>query len=395
LVAFADYKGISESWTLKDGAAVISEWLKERSIEASFSPAGRATQQIIQTLGGFFGTGRLAHVGIVRLLDEMSRRPITRSAHVLEFRNKIDAAVGDDLRRRNTFETLVERKAVELGLELKCPKCDSWGWHPLSQLDYSVSCELCLRSFAFPLANPTSSDSARWAYRVVGPFALPDYARGGYSAALAIRCFAEVIGSSTSSALTWSSGQQLQLPNGEKTEADFILWYQRREVLRPDYPTEIVFGEAKSFGKEAFEEKDVVRLRLLADAFPGAVLVFATMKEAADLSKREIQVIRQLAEWGREFDRERLGIRAPVILLTGTELFAAHSLEATWREKGGKHAQLIQHPSVRLDVLQNLADFTQQLYLGMPPYHIWLESKRRKRLELARRRLAEKDGGAA
>lgn len=395
LIAFADHKGIPESWTLMDGPTAISEWLKERNITTSFSTAGRATQQVIQTMGGFFGTGKLAHVGIVRLLDEMSRRPITRSVHVQEFKNKVDAAVGNDIWRSNTFETLVERKAVELGLELKCPKCDTWGWHPLSQLDYSVSCELCLRPFAFPVANPTASESARWAYGVVGPFALPDFARGGYSAALAIRFFSEVIGSSTSSAVTWSSGQKLRLPTGKETEADFILWYQRREVLRPDYPTEVVFGEAKSFGKEAFEEKDVERLRLLADTFPGAILVFATMKEAADLSKREIKLIRQLAEWGREFDRERLGIRAPVVLLTGTELFTAHSLEATWRDKGGKHAHLVQHPSVRLDILQNMADLTQQLYLGMPPYHAWLETRRRKRLELTRLHLAVRGDGAA
>jgi len=53
------------------------------------------------------------------------------------------------------------------------------------------------------------------------------------------------------------------------------------------------------------------------------------MKEANELAKTEIKLIRQLAQWGREFDKSRLQMRAPGIVLTGTELFTAHSLAET------------------------------------------------------------------
>lgn len=122
--------------------------------------------------------------------------------------------------------------------------------------------------------------------------------------------------------------------------------------------------------------------------FPGAVLVFATMKEVGELSKSEIKLISKLAEWGREYDRDRLQIRAPVVLLTGTELFAAYSLEQTWKEKGGKHAQLSQPAMVRAENLRTLADMTQQLYLRMPSYSTWSEEKWKKRAELWKRRQA-------
>ena len=59
-----------------------------------------------------------------------------------------------------------------------------------------------------------------------------------------------------------------------------------------DYLTEIVFGEAKSFGREAFKEDDVAKMKLLAESFPGAILVFATMKEANALSQEEIKHIK-------------------------------------------------------------------------------------------------------
>ena len=184
------------------------------------------------------------------------------------------------------------------------------------------------------------------------------------------------------SEVTWSSGQELTLASGRKSEADFILWNQRKQMFGTDYPTEIVFGEAKSFGKDAFKQDDVDKMKLLAKSFPGSILVFATMKEATELSQEEVGRIKKLAEWGREYDRERKQSRAPIIILTGTELFTAHDLIITWEEKGGKHRELIEPEwvSVRLDNLRILADLTQQLYLGMPSYGKWREEKWKKRL---------------
>jgi hypothetical protein len=181
--------------------------------------------------------------------------------------------------------------------------------------------------------------------------------------------------------VTWSAGQELSLSNGKKIESDFILWYQRKQMFGTDYPTEVVFGETKSFGKDVFKDDDVSKMKALGESFPGAVLVFATMKESGELSKEEIVRIRKLAEWGREYDKEKDQTRAPVIMLTGTELFGDSPLEHAWKEKGGKHAQLIApaYMSVRLDNLRILADLTQQLYLDMPSYSSWMEETWKRR----------------
>ena len=386
LVFFPEYKDISERWTLTDGTTALSTWFREVGIDAVQSDAGRATQQIVQTLGGFWGVRSLAHGGIVSLLDEMSRRPVRRSAHFKEFQNKVHNAVANDIWRTKDFETLVERRAVELGVELKCSKCASWSWYSLKQLDYNLTCDLCLRRFDFPITSPTDSKHARWAYRVLGPFALPDYARGGYSAALAIRFFADVIPIGHDSSVTWSSGQDLCFPDGQKSEADFILWYQRRQTFGTDYATELVFGEAKSFGREVFKESDISKMKRLAQRFPGAIIVFAMLKGAAELSDEETSRLRKLALWGREYERERKQSRAPVIVLTGTELFVAHHLESTWKEKGGQHAKLVEPAWVRTENLRVLADLTQQLYLGLPSYGAWREEKWKKRRDRRRKR---------
>jgi len=387
LVFFPEYKNISERWELCSGTNALNIWFKENKIKACLSDAGRATQQIIQTLGGFWGVGKIANEGTIKLLNEMSRKPLTRSMHYAEFRQKIKNAVGKSIWKYKEFETLVERNAVELGVELKCSKCGNWGWHSIKQLDYSLTCDLCLESFKFPVTTPGSTQCCKWAYRVIGPFALPDYAKGGYASSLAIRVFADILGRMDRAGVTWSTGQELSLPN-RKVEVDFILWYQRKQMFGTDYQTEVIFGEAKSFGKDVFKEKNVNDAKFLAQNYPGAILVFATMKEGADISKEEVARLRRLAEWGRVYDREKDQTRAPVIILTGTELFCAHSLEDSWKAKGGKHAQLISHGyiSSRLDDLRILADLTQQLYLDMPSYHVWQEDKwkhRRKRKKKA------------
>jgi hypothetical protein len=64
-----------------------------------------------------------------------------------------------------------------------------------------------------------------------------------------------------------------------------------------------------------------------------------------------------------------------------TELFTPHFVEQVWKEKGGKHKQLIEPAHVHLDNLKTLADFTQQLYLGMPSFSAWREQIWKKKRE--------------
>lgn len=204
--------------------------------------------------------------------------------------------------------------------------------------------------------------------------------------------------------MTWSSGQELTFQNDPPSiEADFILWYQRTRLFGASFPTKIVFGEAKSFGRngsegtekktkraaggDVFTDDDVARMKRLAEEFPGAVLVFATMKEADRMSKDEIARLRALAQWGREYLRGSRQTRAPVILLTGTELFCGYSLEETWKKKGGIHEQLcLSGPYLQVDKLEILADLTQYLYLGLPRFREWHEARlrtKKKRREIA------------
>ena len=382
LVIFPYRENFSELWNLVNGTTAFNQWLTSRHVPAIRSDAGKATEQIIETLGGLRDVGCLAHKGVIEFLNKITGR-LTKASHYCEFHKKICDAVNNKKLEDRTFETLVKRKAVELGLKLKCSKCSKWSWYSVDQLNYSLICNFCFKQFDFPIIDPTDKKHSTWAYRVVGPFALPKYADGGYAAALAIRFFANIIGGFDQAGVTWSSAQELTLDANKKVEADFMLWYHRRKKIYGtersffgnglpsfglDRPTEIVFGEAKSFAKSAFKQDNVDKMKLLAEKFPGSILVFAMMREGTDLSKGEINRIKELSEWGREYDPETRQTRAPVIVLTGTELFSTGSLNTSWEKKGGKHKKLIDRAWPGRHNLRFLADLTQHVYLAMPPH---------------------------
>jgi len=373
LTIFPEYMNRSHRWSLENGTKTINQWLDKHGIKATVSDAGKATQQIIETIGGVAQVYSLTSKNIIEQLNKMANTPLTRSFQINKFENEINKKIAKSPFGNTRSEILISQKIVELGLELKCSKCDSWNWYTLDSLDYNLICNRCLKMFDFPITKPTKSDFSRWAYRVIGAFALPDYARGGYSASLAIHFFERNIGGSRDLDITWSGGQELTLKSGEKAEADFILWTQKKETLDFNKPTDIVFGEAKSFAKDAFKDSDVQKMKLLAETFPKSILVFATMKEFEDFSQDEIARLKKLAEWGRGYDNKNKEIRAYIMVLTGLELFIDDygGLSRTWELKGGKHKELTSHSMVKykLSNLKLLAELTQQLYLDMPSYH--------------------------
>jgi hypothetical protein len=58
----------------------------------------------------------------------------------------------------------------------------------------------------------------------------------------------------------------------------------------------VIVGECKTYGE--FKEKDFARMRYLAETFPGAILVFSTLRKS--LNANEVTEITRIAKAGRE-----------------------------------------------------------------------------------------------
>lgn len=137
--------------------------------------------------------------------------------------------------------------------------------------------------------------------------------------------------------------------------------------------TYVVHAECKSFNY--FEQRDVSRMKDLAKAFPGAVLVFATLNDS--LQKSEIKMIGSFAHAERK-KRLRGKPHSPVVVLTGVELFSSRGFRDCWKDRGGLYEQFEKH-SFDYAKLPSLADATQQLYLGLPSWHEWSQAEWAKR----------------
>lgn len=122
----------------------------------------------------------------------------------------------------------------------------------------------------------------------------------------------------------------------------------------------LVLGEAKSFGFGSINDETIGALKKVAERFPGAVMVVSTLREIGRYSLAEIACLRHLALWGRRKTHGGQPIN-PLIVLTGTELFAKHDISEAWKQIDGKEP----HISIDFGDLHTLAEMTQQRYLGL------------------------------
>jgi hypothetical protein len=381
VVILRQYHSESERLQLLPQQDAVIGWLKARDIEAKPSSAGRNAEQVLRSIGGARRASLFADEATIRLLDKMAKtiqreadgttaQYPDRTASIAEWKEVLG-------RRSNALfssiklNDLIKANVMRIGLRLSCPTCDKENWYGLSDIDYNVTCERCLNKYEFPQTD-LKFNEGDWRYRVLGPFSVPNYADGAYSTILTLRVFKKTLYSGDTPT-TFATG--LDISQGAlKSEVDFAGWYSEGSKFWVDPSPVVVFGEAKSFGTDVFKERDVQRLKALAEAIPGSYIVFSALKR--QLSDGEKSRIRRFAEWGRILQKNGEP-RGMVIILTGIELFADHDLRQTWRDLGGAHANMVKHPSMHIDDLWTLSDITQQLYLDLPSYYTWRAKKRR------------------
>ncbi len=374
---------------LQDGREAIISWLKTQGIEAQPSEEGQVAAQVIAAAGGVLASGMFADRKTIDLLSEMaeSRADINRSGkrvtrttpdrskHVNAVRQHFNERAKRSFGYWNGLDYFLERSVFRAGLRVQCPICTYHNWFDLDAISYAPTCTRCLNQFEFS-QSPEDLHEVNWFYRVVGPFAAPDYARGGYAVALTLRCISEP----HHTEMTYTTGLNLQPLN---CELDFAAWHRPSGILKDerDEPL-LVIGEAKSFGKNAISEDTIIGLRKVVNRFPGAIMIVSSLREISDYTADERQRLRDLALWGRR-EIYQGQPRNPLIVLTATELFAKHGIFDAWKQMGESGEAV--HPSIDPADLHALAELTQKRYLGLPSF--WEERMRAHDLAHQRRRL--------
>ena len=224
-----EFKQRREYLQLLSGTEAVIDWFKRHNIIATTSDAGRVADQIFSSVGGFWGAFLLQDKNTLCLLDKMSKSRRRRdkdtieeypdrTASVHEWQSVVAQRKYGVWRREDYLDRLVEVGALKLGLSVRCSNCQKKNWYGLDALAEKVSCERCLKIFSFPQGSLNFGQSP-WAFRVAGPYSVPDFANGAYATVLALRCIARGMGPSEND-LTFSTNLDLKL-NDKRLEIDF------------------------------------------------------------------------------------------------------------------------------------------------------------------------------
>jgi hypothetical protein len=348
---------------LPDQREALTDWLGRQGVSAEPSGAGRIAEEMLRALGGPWGAALISEKPVLDLLNKMAvsedvrvdpdgrsvaRRFDGKTAGLTQWRNLIHQMKGQTEYRFEQSD-FVERNVLRLGLNAACGYCGQANWYPLDRLGYELPCERCLRTFPVPeaITRPEA-----WRYRVIGSFAVPNYADGAYAVALTLRFLTLLVNYdvetsyATATELSW---------DGKTIETDFLLWWRVRRDKINDPPTRLVLGEAKSFATRAIDAKTIENLTAMAQRFPDAVLVVAKLAEA--YAPEERALLREFRNRCRDAGHGTL-----LIVLTGRELLARAGLVERWSAGSDRQKELAE--TLRNATLEALAEASCEVYLG-------------------------------
>jgi len=357
---------------------VMFAWLSDLGWKHELSPPGLLAKQIYKQLEG--NLAALRNETLLGLLEHMNGGTVQRNLchvddNVIRTELERDLSIGEVKERLSSgganYDYLVSKGVFRLGISVQCPRCRRRSWFPLQGLKEDLSCPLCLRNIP-AIENLTRG---RWTYKTAGPFSVPAYAEGAYAVLLSVGFFDEH--KMTTLRTTPVLSFKAHAPQKGALEADFaMLW---KESVYGEEKDGALFGECKTYRE--FEKKDFERMRYLARTFPGAVLVFSTLRKS--LTARETSEIGRIAKAGRRHWKADRPIN-PVLILTGTELLDWQGPPYCWDEGLQKRFQ-------HLAGLLAVCNATQQIYLGMPSWETawheaWENKRKRKVAKMARER---------
>lgn len=347
---------LSESRTIPTAEAVMFAWLRDNGWAPQLSTPGLLAKQIYRRLDGHVRV--LARERLLTLLEHMNGGLVRRDGSPVD-RNRIDQErdleVGEVKSRlqalsgsEDLYRFLVSKEVFTLGLKLQCPYCLRHSWVPIDNLRSTCQCPRCLQ--AFPAVGAV--ENQKWSYKTNGPFSVPNYAEGACAVLLTL----ETLGHWKMHSLRGSPALSFkaEVAHKEQIEADFAMLWQ--DFKYGELTEGVMFGECKTYG--IFEATDVRRMRYLASAFPGAVIVFSTLRKA--LTRPEIRRIASLARAGRKYWKAQRPLN-PVLILTGAELLGITGPPFCWEEATRKRYENVQG-------LLGICNATQQIYLDLPSW---------------------------
>jgi hypothetical protein len=348
---------------VNNGEEIFSSWLKSKGWSVKISDAGKVAYQMLRHLGGPWGIIFLQGKKLIEYLvgknDEIGAEGYPQPSSGIDskaFKGKAKEIYNDHhvgWGEEKFIKSFFEYNIFQIGTELQCDVCSRRSWYRIDNLSYTIQCPHCLDAFEIPSHNP---EKIKWSYKTVGPFSAAGKAAGAYSVLLTAKFFNRDAGIDNSSTTILSFEAKKE---NVEIEADLGLFYRERSYSNRS--TELIFCECKTF--KHFTIKDVHRMKVLAKAFPGAMLVFSTLNDG--LAANEKKIIKPFVETcNKYYERDRP--KNPVMILTANELYSYVGPPYCWENKGGKYKAFSEN--IPIHSLLDICQATQMIYLNVEPW---------------------------
>jgi hypothetical protein len=230
-------------------ADMVAELLASAGFAVGFSDAGARSMQMIRQMGGLEGCELFRQAGVRKVLGEfkvarhLSEQQLFKNLHKA-FMPADTIALSPSKKERlveevnnaciNTLRELVDRKVLQVGLWVRCPRCLIPDWLSMKRIEEPVECEMCGDSFSL------YGQHRDWQFRRAGLFNPYDDQGGGIPVSLTI---AQLI------QCKWWAHRELFFAGLKVTDAtlnfdgqeiDFVMAY-----FREGEQLEILLGECK------------------------------------------------------------------------------------------------------------------------------------------------------
>lgn len=265
----------------------VNEWLGSIGVSSSLSQPGVVTHELISRLGGLSQLGIVQSEHLIQALNQSAKlidtgvsQPSARHTQVIRLPKLIEALSRSGLsagEAREKIESLGERRVLQAGPIVSCPRCSQRSWFPLDALADEVICDTCARSFRYPMSD--GFVPSNWAYLPLGAFRFPNFAQGAYATSFALAFMSTL----ANRRVLWSENR-LVFRGDEKHEIDFVAGVSALD----SEPGRVVpvFGECASF--RPFTERDIKRAEWALTLHEDAIVAFATMAQAFDLDSQAL-----------------------------------------------------------------------------------------------------------
>ncbi|MES2824953.1 MAG: hypothetical protein V4732_15215 [Pseudomonadota bacterium] len=368
-----DHKNSTQSVRLLRNDEAFTHWFKLKNIQVTLSDPGRIAKEMLESLEGFWGLYLLDNEETLMFVNKLAgsarvwknpNNEITlqedypnRAARIDIWDAHVKRFIAKGIRRSVDISKYIERNIIRLGIETDCSHCNAKNWHDLNEVSYEIKCSRCIKIYKFPQGN-LKKFNGNWKYRVIGPFAVPDYAQGAYTSLLTIRFFTKFLNKNDVSSFTTAIDM---IAGKTKCEVDFAIWISNNNRYDVCGEPRLIIGEAKSFALNAVTEEALLQLKAAAELMPKSILVVSVLK--TEFSNDEVIRLKEFVRWARVPIKSEP--RHLVILLTGTELFNEF-LEDVWEKKGEPFSRFSDYSYIH--DFECLSDATLTIYLGLPSF---------------------------